>query len=209
MDALQCVSLVVTATTTLSARQVALSEGMGLNIPDDMQTNAHTCPFLQDDINLSPLKTLPHAQNGSQPAIVLHLYSILESWDAWDLGEAIRAWTECVGLHGSGGGGSMDSRMDNEPVTYPASDRIIVSCDQIDIVGQLWGPIVIGRLRGRSQVTHAEVIANRTSIAYAAPIRAHVPSPVVSPEEWRRSSTSHPPVMAGHCARMFAAVRKQ
>ncbi|KAI6033615.1 hypothetical protein PISMIDRAFT_276021 [Pisolithus microcarpus 441] len=34
---------------------------------------------------------------------------------------------------------------DNEPVTYPASDRIIVSCDQIGIVGQLWGPIVIGR----------------------------------------------------------------
>ncbi|KAI5996995.1 hypothetical protein EDD15DRAFT_387575 [Pisolithus albus] len=133
------------------------------------------------------------------------------------------AWTDCVGLHGSGGG-SMDSRMDNEPVTYPASDRIIVSCDQIDIVGQLWGPIVIGRLRGRditvrdllagifafyqSQVTHAEVIANRTSIVYAALIRAHVPSPVVSPEEWRRSSTSHPPVMAGHCARMFAAGRR-
>ncbi|KIK12762.1 hypothetical protein PISMIDRAFT_689245 [Pisolithus microcarpus 441] len=47
---------------------------MGLNIPDDMQTSVHTRPFLQDDINPSPLKTLPHAQNGSQPAIVLHVF---------------------------------------------------------------------------------------------------------------------------------------
>ncbi|KIK16162.1 hypothetical protein PISMIDRAFT_686551 [Pisolithus microcarpus 441] len=53
---------------------MALSEGMGLNIPDDMQTNAHTCPFLQDDINPSPLKTLPHTQNGPQPAIVLRVF---------------------------------------------------------------------------------------------------------------------------------------
>ncbi|KIK18105.1 hypothetical protein PISMIDRAFT_31945, partial [Pisolithus microcarpus 441] len=41
-----------------------------------------------------------------------------------------------------------------EPVTFPASDRIVVSCDQIGVIGQLWGPIVIKRPGGRSITIH-------------------------------------------------------
>ncbi|KAI5993982.1 hypothetical protein EDD15DRAFT_872235 [Pisolithus albus] len=40
--------------------------------------------------------------------------------------------------------------MDNELVTFPVSDGIIVSCDQIVVIGELWGPIVIERPGGRS-----------------------------------------------------------
>ncbi|KAI6008536.1 hypothetical protein BKA83DRAFT_4516110 [Pisolithus microcarpus] len=45
---------------------------------------------------------------------------------------------------------STGTRIDRELVTYPASDRIVVSCDQIGVIGQLWDPIVIERLGGRS-----------------------------------------------------------
>ncbi|KAI6033635.1 hypothetical protein BKA83DRAFT_276854 [Pisolithus microcarpus] len=59
---------------------------------------------------------------------------------------------------GGGGGGSTGTRIDNEPVTFPASDRIVVSCDQIGIIGQLWGPIVIERSGGRS-ITVRDLLA--------------------------------------------------
>ncbi|KAI6100015.1 hypothetical protein EV401DRAFT_925360 [Pisolithus croceorrhizus] len=41
-------------------------------------------------------------------------------------------------------GGSTGIRIDNEPVTSLASDRIVVLCD-VGLVNQLWGPIVIER----------------------------------------------------------------
>ncbi|KAI6094508.1 hypothetical protein F5141DRAFT_1169871 [Pisolithus sp. B1] len=44
----------------------------------------------------------------------------------------------------SAGGGSTGIRIDNEPATSPASDRIVVLCD-VALVNQLWGPIVIER----------------------------------------------------------------
>ncbi|KAI6120066.1 hypothetical protein EDD17DRAFT_1012609 [Pisolithus thermaeus] len=71
----------------------------------------------------------------------------------------------------SAGGGSTGIRIDNEPATSPASDRIVVLCD-VGLVNQLWGPIVIERpgrrvtvrdlLEGiyaffQTHLTHAEV----------------------------------------------------
>ncbi|KAI6110779.1 hypothetical protein EDD16DRAFT_1710640 [Pisolithus croceorrhizus] len=44
----------------------------------------------------------------------------------------------------SAGGGSTGVRIDNEPATSPAADRIVVLCD-VALVNQLWGPIVIER----------------------------------------------------------------
>ncbi|KAI6158320.1 hypothetical protein EDD17DRAFT_1012490 [Pisolithus thermaeus] len=44
----------------------------------------------------------------------------------------------------SAGGGSTGVRIDNEPATSPASDRIVVLCD-VGLINQLWGPIVIER----------------------------------------------------------------
>ncbi|KAI5991922.1 hypothetical protein EDD15DRAFT_2197352 [Pisolithus albus] len=46
-----------------------------------------------------------------------------------------------LGSAGGRGGGSMGTRIDNKPLTFPASDRIVVLCDQIGIIDQLWGPI--------------------------------------------------------------------
>ncbi|KIK16036.1 hypothetical protein PISMIDRAFT_40307, partial [Pisolithus microcarpus 441] len=60
-----------------------------------------------------------------------------------------------------------------EPVTYPASDRIIVSCDQIGIIGQLWGPIVIERSGGRS-VTVRDLLAGIYAFFQTRVTRAEV-----------------------------------
>ncbi|KAI5997012.1 hypothetical protein EDD15DRAFT_2194707 [Pisolithus albus] len=46
-----------------------------------------------------------------------------------------------LGSAGGRGGGSIGTRIDNKPLTFPASDRIVVLCDQIGIIDQLWGPI--------------------------------------------------------------------
>ncbi|KAI6033630.1 hypothetical protein BKA83DRAFT_1805288 [Pisolithus microcarpus] len=78
---------------------------------------------------------------------------------------------------GGGGGGGRDGRSTgprvDEPVTYPASDRIIVSCDQIGIIGQLWGPIVIERSGGRS-VTIRDLLAGIYAFFQSRVTRAEV-----------------------------------
>ncbi|KAI6094503.1 hypothetical protein F5141DRAFT_1015440 [Pisolithus sp. B1] len=71
----------------------------------------------------------------------------------------------------SAGGGSTGVRIDNEPATSPAAERIVVLCDAV-LVNQLWGPIVIERPERRvtvhdllegiyaffqTHLTHAEV----------------------------------------------------
>ncbi|KIK16052.1 hypothetical protein PISMIDRAFT_32402, partial [Pisolithus microcarpus 441] len=61
----------------------------------------------------------------------------------------------------------------NESVTYPASDRIIVSCDQIGVIGQLWGPIVIERPGGRS-VTVRDLLAGIYAFFQTRVTRAEV-----------------------------------
>ncbi|KAI6033647.1 hypothetical protein BKA83DRAFT_4042985 [Pisolithus microcarpus] len=73
---------------------------------------------------------------------------------------------------GAQGGGSTGTIID-EPVTYPTSDRIIISCDQIGIIGQLWGPIVVERSGGRS-VTVRDLLAGIYAFFQTRVTRAEV-----------------------------------
>ncbi|KAI6033609.1 hypothetical protein PISMIDRAFT_32046, partial [Pisolithus microcarpus 441] len=45
-----------------------------------------------------------------------------------------------------------------EPATFPACDGIIILCDQIGVIGQLWSSIVIERPGGRS-ITVRDLLA--------------------------------------------------
>ncbi|KAI5991931.1 hypothetical protein EDD15DRAFT_2274394 [Pisolithus albus] len=78
-----------------------------------------------------------------------------------------------VGGAGGGGGEITGTRISNEPVTFPACDRIIVSCDQVGIIGQLWGPIVIERSGGRS-VTIRDLLAGIYAFFQTRVTRAEV-----------------------------------
>ncbi|KAI5991925.1 hypothetical protein EDD15DRAFT_2549481, partial [Pisolithus albus] len=74
---------------------------------------------------------------------------------------------------GGAGAGSTGTGIANAPVTYPESDRIIISCDQIGIIGQLWGPIVIERLGGR-RVTIGDLLAGIYAFLQTRVTRAEV-----------------------------------
>ncbi|KAI5996998.1 hypothetical protein EDD15DRAFT_2412655 [Pisolithus albus] len=75
---------------------------------------------------------LEFQRSTSNTSVQVMAVSIVRHPCAWTMHDPDR-----VGLHGSG---SMGPRIDYEPVTYPPSDRIIVSRDKLGIVRQLCGP---------------------------------------------------------------------
>ncbi|KAI6169089.1 hypothetical protein EDD17DRAFT_1525204, partial [Pisolithus thermaeus] len=65
----------------------------------------------------------------------------------WDVSLHPTTARRITGVHvtlplDSAGGGGTGVRIENEPATSPASDRVVVLCD-VALVNQLWGPIVI------------------------------------------------------------------
>lgn len=70
---------------------------------------------------------------------------------------------------GAGAGGITGTTISNEPVTFPTCDRIIVSCDQVGIIGEL------ARIYSffQTRTTRAEVDRNSHLVSWARQLPIH------------------------------------